>query len=70
MLNFVLYLNLIEVDSFGYYDEFKESVTGYPQERLGWNLTEDVFFVAIVSFGLERATLTSPDLAYFLFLQP
>jgi len=55
------------VDSFGYYNESKKSVTGYPQERPGWILAEDVFFLARVSFDLERVTLTSPDLACFLF---
>ena len=60
MSNFVLSSDLIEVDFFGYYDESKESVTGYPQKRPGWILAEDVFFVARVSFGIERAMLTSP----------
>jgi len=45
MSNFVLSSNIIEVDSFRYYDESKESVTGYPHERPGWILAEDIFFV-------------------------
>ena len=67
MLNFVHSSDLIEVYSFGYYDESKKSVTGYPQERPDWILAKDIFFVARVSFDLERAILTSPDLAYFFF---
>jgi len=63
MSNFALYSDLIEVDYFGYYDKSKESDTGYPQERPGWILTEDVFFIVRISFGLERA----PDLPYFCF---
>jgi len=64
MSNLVLSADLIEVDSFGYYDESKESVTNCSQERPGWILAEDVFFVAR-SFGLEHAILTSLDQAYF-----
>ena len=41
--------DLIEVDSFGYYDESKESATGYPQKRPSWIL-QKIYYLLLEYF--------------------